>query len=794
MTGIDPQYVPINYLQEYFVDKVTGFPLAAGVVTFYKDQARTIKKDIFRLAGTMPDYTYVTLANPLVLSSVGTFQDIDTGDDITVFLKPYDAAGNIELYYITVVSADTTPQFVREGVPNLTTSEVEGDILKNFVPNGQFLLHNNLPTGVVTADVTEIASGGWTYERTGGASADAISFVEYGSYTSLVPGSPVYRLRLTTDATTTTYKRLCLKFTDVNKFASADGSTQVYTFAFYAQSLGSNVPVSLLLLKNFGLNGSATVTSSPIASFTVDATMNAYQATFSFGNNTGKAIGEGSYLQLILDLPASAANALEFVDFILAPDAVTINSFPETSDREFIYESLTAPIPDPDGNDLYCPLMLTQSGLGYDHSTIGSIQQRFDTVTPAGWLPFDDSDYLTAGYNTATGIPYSRLQSVLWKSNTLMPLFGTGLNFLSAKAYTSTTNALSICTNKPATGITQHGAGTSGFTVSKICNPAAAYGLYAYVLKFGNVNWLYTVNNIAGVVYDKAVTSSSPASNIIVSNVVDADRYVSTDGVYETNAFGFGPLLPAAGSYISLWTADDPSTQINFWFKVDGSGVAPFPGGNDIEVDIKTGMGLAGVAQALSNAINGFNSSYILATAASAISAGAYLDLYSGNNTHYQPWYRKDGLGTAPTVGVAIPIDILSADTSAQVATKTITAINMYQFALPKHVNGMFLRAMDKLSGNDPDAVFRIPQQGGIGGDEPGSVQWDAVLANLIKYTDPSILGAGSSKYADATDSKPAQNHPFGCGAVVQNDNYTSYPGGRDTRPMNISVNMLIKY
>ncbi len=79
---LNPSYMIAPSLEQYYVDKDTGLPLAKGVVTFYKDQARTVLKPIYTISGSPPNYTYVQLPNPVSLSATGTFQDAN-GNNVT---------------------------------------------------------------------------------------------------------------------------------------------------------------------------------------------------------------------------------------------------------------------------------------------------------------------------------------------------------------------------------------------------------------------------------------------------------------------------------------------------------------------------------------------------------------------------------------------------------------------------------------------------------------------------------------------------------------------------------------
>jgi hypothetical protein len=148
MPFLDPRFVQIPPLQDYFVDKDTGFPLSAGIVTFYKDNDHTVLKPVYQLsAGPNNTYIYNELPDPLQLSSVGTFID-ENGSDIVPYFFPYDGTpvqggsnGVIDLYYITVYSSAGVFQFSRDSWPNIAPGSLIGDniaITDNQLSNPQF--------------------------------------------------------------------------------------------------------------------------------------------------------------------------------------------------------------------------------------------------------------------------------------------------------------------------------------------------------------------------------------------------------------------------------------------------------------------------------------------------------------------------------------------------------------------------------------------------------------------------------------------------------------------------------
>lgn len=123
--ALDWHYIPAFSIEDVLLDKDTGAPLSGGKVYFERDSQRGTQKPIYQITGTSPDYTYIQLTNyPLILSSIGTFQD-SLGNPIVPYFKPYVAdTDEIDLYYIEVTSSGDVPQFDREAVPYIADTGV----------------------------------------------------------------------------------------------------------------------------------------------------------------------------------------------------------------------------------------------------------------------------------------------------------------------------------------------------------------------------------------------------------------------------------------------------------------------------------------------------------------------------------------------------------------------------------------------------------------------------------------------------------------------------------------------
>lgn len=162
--ALDERYIVASDLEQYFVDKDTGEPLAGGTLTFYRDIARNVPKVVYQLSGSPPNYTYTAMPNPITLSSVGTVQNAG-GDNEVIYYFPYTTdpvSGEeiLDLYYIVVRNSDGIEQFTREAWPNITSAnDPTRDQLpvQNQIANPQFT-RNFLSPGLSTTFTVSAAT------------------------------------------------------------------------------------------------------------------------------------------------------------------------------------------------------------------------------------------------------------------------------------------------------------------------------------------------------------------------------------------------------------------------------------------------------------------------------------------------------------------------------------------------------------------------------------------------------------------------------------------------------------
>ena len=119
-------------LEPLLVDKDTGALLSGGYINFWRDADRSVPKLVFQKVETgtdpvtgLPVYGFVDLPNPVQLSSIGTIQNA-AGDNVALYYKPFDADGEVDLYYIEVFNSLSVSQFTREGWPNTFATDNPG--------------------------------------------------------------------------------------------------------------------------------------------------------------------------------------------------------------------------------------------------------------------------------------------------------------------------------------------------------------------------------------------------------------------------------------------------------------------------------------------------------------------------------------------------------------------------------------------------------------------------------------------------------------------------------------------
>lgn len=798
--ALNSNYVPLTPLWEVFTDKDLLTFLSDGYVKFFIDTERTVGKPVYQLTGSPPNYTYTQYG---FLDTDGSWRvnmNLQGAFDQVIYGYPLDADGNVQLYFAQFYSSDGVFQFSREGFPNFFApgGSLTTPIDINFIPDGQFRLHTDIPEtdtlklGQVRDPITQIAFGGWTFERPDASTArDFVTFQRIGSFVTNPVKSPRYAVEITCEAPNAgdTFKDLRVKFDDVNKFAS---DTDMYTFGITGKVVSSgSIDVELVLIKNFGTGGDVQ-TETNLTTFTITNTFTQFFFPFVFGNNTGKIIGPGDddFVQIALRMPANELFDVEFTDALLTPGDVMAPTFNDTTTREFLYESLfdDTKCPAFDGSDIGLPLVLTKYGLRFDDAQVGMI---FATGTPIGFEPFG---YIPAdgiiSYDTtlhsSDGIPYSRLASKYLVPVTVgvhtpiqfnSMIFGSGPSFLTAQILNTLDLKISTNTAGASAGASE-GSNPTGFTFKSIKTGDSTIEALGYSTSDST---LYIENSSIGVVTVPDVSSIGATSSVIINgSLARAIVSIKFTSVVGSQYFTF---LDAVG------------TKYVVWYKVDGAGTPPsIPGAVFIEIDIYTGVSTQDIANITADAISGKQISDITTVAASAIPQSAFFNIGTLTQSYYV-WYNKGGTGTDPAIvgKVGIQVFLTGSETKDQVTAATASAINTRYFATPD-LRGIFLKGATDVTipSHDLASTMRYAKNSILWGGFVGSREFsDNISHNHLSPTD------ANTEYARIT----SVTRGLGADTPVLTDDDTlsipypiGYQGSSESRPENIYVNYVVKY
>ena len=314
---LDPRFVIQPALQQQLWDKDLNVPLAAGIVYYWEDSNRTNPKQVYELVGSYSGgYQYVSLGTQIVLSSIGTFEDL-SGNQIIPYLYPFtglptDAVqGTVDNYFIEVYSGANPPvfQFSIQGWPNIVGAanpSNSNSTTENIISNPQFVEVSFNPAATMsvpaiisttgTGTVTDVAPD-WVMITNGNGSFSV--FQDSISGTN-IPSNPSYALAITSSAGYNSALTLRQRLTDTtrifaNEFVSGtfiasalDGGSHILSMYYVPSS--TNIPQLIC-------TGTTTITG-----FTVISNVTAVQID---PPNSGNA--PSAYKDIIITIPLAAA-------------------------------------------------------------------------------------------------------------------------------------------------------------------------------------------------------------------------------------------------------------------------------------------------------------------------------------------------------------------------------------------------------------------------------------------------------------------------------------------------------
>jgi hypothetical protein len=369
--ALDPHYITDGPLEEAFLDKDTGLPLAGGTITFYRDASRITSKPVYQLTGAPPNYQYIPLDNPLTLSSIGTVQNAG-GDNEVIYYYPYDDNGSaIDLYYVVVKDSNGVEQFTREAWPNgviadESISNINSLPVQNQVSNPQFtkILINDVPTLTPSVTTYTVTAGpdqvfefapNWNFLLSGTGNVTVERIAVAGDLK--IATSPPYVIEITVDPTISSCKLL-------QKFANNSGlwsTTSENTIFLSTNLVAKNMLVLDTSVKMYYQASSGSESTVPIKIFEKNIPGLADYALYSSGSTSAipesdnALSGANGFINIYISLQPSAKVRLSSVQVIPTFNAIAadIVQYDETSsDRDqalmgdyYIPRTIISPLP-----------------------------------------------------------------------------------------------------------------------------------------------------------------------------------------------------------------------------------------------------------------------------------------------------------------------------------------------------------------------------------------------------------------------------------------------------------------
>ena len=476
-TGIDESLlIAAPMLQDAIISKIAE-PLAAGVITLYQDNARTVLKNWYFQTGIPGAYTYTTLPNPMTLSASGTICD-SNGNDVIPFFYPYIENEFNQItrqpYYITVYDAFGNLQFTRANFPFAPSSNINPNVTTNSANN--LIINNRFWRNAGTVTLTTVTTpvsicpdqhDAFLYPYIS-FSKSVSGATDVATFTSFTPSaSPV----LKNDITPEFYiNHTCsgIQTGELFKYYQfplsahiATLANQPFTFTIQGQSVsGSNI-ISASILQFTG-SGTTSPSSQQIANVNIALTPSWTKTTLTdiFQSNVGIAASpgydDGFYLQINMPLGTDGICNLNFAlpSIYLGANAPTSNF-----------------------------LTYDQIGAIIDSPRTGDVRTSVNYFYPYGWIPMNDGTIGNTGSAATTRANNDTwlLYNLIWTnvSRTWAPLSTTSLGTAILDFMAGTTLALTKALGQvfagTATGSTALGTAIGATSVALVANNIPAH-------------------------------------------------------------------------------------------------------------------------------------------------------------------------------------------------------------------------------------------------------------------------------------------------------------------------------
>lgn len=280
-------------------------PNANGKIYTYSSQDHTVNKP------TYTDSSGITQnANPIILNNKG---------QATIYWAVNDN-DNTDNYYIEVYTSDDVLVYATNNFNAAfpATQPTEQFQIVNFARNSMFSYwglydYNNVDvvsplnqSGLTNPIETAYE---WFYVKNNTSSTAVVSRGTFTAGQVEVPNNPVYYLNYncTIAGSGETYSYFYQPYDSAQTF-----SGETVSFSIYMQSaFGTSPMVTISGLQYFGSGGSASI---PVTgqTFTINNTWTEYKCTLSFPTISGKTLGAGNNVQILINVPLNSTSNIKF--------------------------------------------------------------------------------------------------------------------------------------------------------------------------------------------------------------------------------------------------------------------------------------------------------------------------------------------------------------------------------------------------------------------------------------------------------------------------------------------------
>jgi len=329
--ALDEKFIPLTSINEYFVDKDSGLPLANGTLEFYRDTNRNTTKNVYQLVKTGGVYEYTALPNPVNLNAVGTAQN-SGGDNVVIFAYPYegnpgDNSTTLDLYYIICKDSAGNVQFTRQAVPYLNESnDPVGDAngRDNMLANPQFtryFLEDDMVSLTVSGSETVYPiAPDWDLIANGTGTVTVERVAVDGN--EAIPTSPAYYLKITPNANIT-QPRLRQR---LHKNSGLWSGSFLSGFIVAQVESGSNA----LTMKY--QDSSGVLSDETIFSASLTTTWSAYGGSVDLDDSTNTQSGEDAYVDIVIELPLNNVSYITSIQ-VMPTDRQLVGDVSEYQER-----------------------------------------------------------------------------------------------------------------------------------------------------------------------------------------------------------------------------------------------------------------------------------------------------------------------------------------------------------------------------------------------------------------------------------------------------------------------------